>query len=67
MEFTTFQDMTRPGYVQYEHINTNNEIKTGKCNSTPKILKDGRIELSEKWEWTNGEKSKGESKIIELK
>jgi len=51
----------------YEHINTNNEIKKGKCNSTPKILKDGRIELSEKWEWTNGEKSKGESKIIEVK
>jgi len=51
----------------YEHINTNNEIKTGKCNSTPKILKDGRIELSEKWEWINGEKSKGESKIIEVK
>jgi hypothetical protein len=34
--------------------------------STPKILEDGRIELSEKWEWTNGEKSKGESKIIEI-
>jgi len=50
----------------YEHINTNNEIKTGKCNSTPKILKDGRIELSEKWEWTNGDKSKGESKIKEF-
>jgi len=51
----------------YEHININNEIKTGKCNSTPKILEDGRIELSEKWEWTNGEKSKGESKIIEIR
>ena len=49
------------------HININNEIKTGKCNSTPKILENGCIELSEKWEWTNGEKSKGESKIIEVK
>ena len=50
----------------YEHINIKNEVKTGKCNSTPKILKDGRIELSEKWEWTNGDKSKGESKIKEF-
>jgi len=49
------------------HININNEIKTGKCNSTPKILENGCIELSEKWEWTNAEKSKGESKIIEVK
>ena len=49
----------------YEHININNEIRTGKCNSIPQILEDGRIELLEKWEWTNGDKSKGESKIIE--
>jgi len=49
----------------YQHININNEIRTGKCNSTPKILEDGHIELLEKWEWTNGEKSKGESRIIE--
>ena len=47
-------------------ININNETKTGKCNSIPKILEDGRIELLEKWEWTNGDKSKGESKIIEI-
>jgi len=44
-----------------KYINDNFTI-----NSTPKILKDGRIELSEKWEWTNGDKSKGESKIIEI-
>ena len=49
----------------YEHININNEIRTGKCNSIPQIVEDGRIELLEKWEWTNGDKSKGESKIIE--
>jgi hypothetical protein len=30
-------------------------------------LPDGRIELNEKWEWTNGDKSKGKSKIIEIK
>jgi hypothetical protein len=51
----------------YEHVNNVNEIKTGKCNSTPKILENGLIELSEKWEWTSGDKSKGESKLIEVK
>ena len=50
----------------YEHININNETKTGICNSIPKILENGSIELLEKWEWTNGDKSKGESKIIEI-
>jgi hypothetical protein len=28
-------------------------------------MENGKIELSEKWEWTNGDKSKGESNIIE--
>jgi GNAT superfamily N-acetyltransferase len=50
----------------YEHININNETRTGKCNSSPKILENGYIELLEKWEWTNGDKSKGESKIKEI-
>ena len=47
----------------YQHINMNNEIKTGKCISIPKILENGKIELLESWEWTNGEK--GTSRIIE--
>jgi GNAT superfamily N-acetyltransferase len=51
----------------YEHINNENKTRTGKCNSMPILLEDGRIELEEKWEWTNGDKSKGESKIIEIK
>jgi len=49
----------------YLHLNKSHEIRTGKCRSTPQILEDGRIELLEKWEWTNGDKSRGESKIIE--
>jgi hypothetical protein len=49
----------------YVHINNENIIRTGECKSTPKVLENGKIELLEKWEWTNGDKSKGESKIIE--
>lgn len=51
----------------YEHINNKNETRTGKCISTPKILTNGLIALTEKWEWTNGDKSKGESRIMEIK
>lgn len=53
--------------MNYEHINQNNEIRTGKCRSTPEILNDGRIELLEDWKWTNGNGSKGKSKVIEIK
>ena len=52
--------------MNYEHINKNNETKTGRCHSISKILEDGRIELSKNWEWTNGDRSKGESKVIEI-
>jgi hypothetical protein len=52
-------------HFNYEHINNEKIIRTGECKSEPKKLNDGRIELKETWEWTNGDKSKGESKIIE--
>ena len=51
----------------YEHLNNKNEARTGKCISMPRILENGIIELEEKWEWTNGDRSKGESKIVEIK
>ncbi|MCL2178061.1 MAG: n-acetylglutamate synthase [Proteobacteria bacterium] len=50
----------------YQHINLHGEIRTGKCHSTPRILDDGRMELVEKWAWTNGDKSSGESTLIEV-
>ncbi|KOA19209.1 acetyltransferase (GNAT) family protein [Clostridium homopropionicum DSM 5847] len=50
----------------YQHINTGKQIRTGKCNSTPEILNDGRIKLFEEWEWTNGDISKGSSIIEEI-
>lgn len=29
------------------------------------ILKNGKLELAEKWQWLNGDKSDGESVIVE--
>ena len=49
----------------YQHINLSDQIRIGKCHSVPQILSDGRIELSEQWQWLNGDKSKGSSIVIE--
>lgn len=50
----------------YHHINRDMQIKTGKCHSVPALLENGKIELSEKWEWTSGDCSKGESLLVEV-
>lgn len=39
----------------YHHMNQNMEIKTGKCHSVPTVQENGKIELSEKWQWTSGD------------
>ena len=52
--------------MRYQHINENGELMTGKCFSTPEILPDGRIRLYEKWQWTSGDFSSGESIIEEV-
>lgn len=52
--------------MRYHHINRRGEIMTGICRSTPEILADGRIRLYEKWQWTSGDLSSGESVLEEL-
>ena len=52
--------------MRYQHIDVNGELKTGKCRSTPQITDDGRLRLYEKWEWTCGDRSSGESVIEEI-
>ena len=50
----------------YHHMNCDMQVKTGKCHSVPTILEDGKIELSEQWEWTNGDCSKGVTLLSEV-
>lgn len=50
----------------YHHINDKNEIMTGNCKSYPEILENGKVKLKEYWEWTSGDRSSGESIIIEI-
>ncbi len=53
--------------MRYQHLNKSGALMTGQCFSTPEILPDGRIRLYEKWQWTSGDLSSGESIIEELK
>lgn len=52
--------------MRYQHLNKSGELMTGKCFSTPEILEDGRIRLYEKWQWTSGDFSTGESIVEEI-
>ena len=52
--------------MRYSHVNSNGELMTGECVSTPEILPDNRIRLHEKWHWTSGDFSAGESIIEEI-
>ena len=52
--------------MRYEHVNTLGELMTGRCQSTPEYLIDGRIRLHERWQWTSGDGSSGESIVEEI-
>lgn len=52
--------------MRYQHLNADGELMTGECFSTPEILGDGRIRLAEKWHWTSGDFSAGDSVIEEI-
>lgn len=51
--------------MRYHQVNTHGEMMTGICRSTPEILPNGKIRLHEKWKWTAGDFSEGESVLEE--
>ena len=51
--------------MKYHQVNTNHVLMTGVCKSKPEVLNNGKIRLDETWEWTSGDKSKGNSIIEE--
>lgn len=52
--------------LRYHQVNTNGELMTGKCTSTPEVLENGKIRLHETWQWTSGDNSNGQSIIEEV-
>ncbi len=51
--------------MRYHQVNDKGELMTGICRSRPEILKSGKIRLHERWEWTSGDLSQGQSIIEE--
>jgi hypothetical protein len=51
--------------MRYHQINEKDELMTGVCQSKPEMLENGKIRLHETWEWTSGDRSKGQSIIEE--
>lgn len=52
--------------MRYHQINDKEKLMTGVCFSKPEKLVNGKIRLHESWEWTSGDKSKGQSIIEEI-
>ncbi len=52
--------------MRYHQVNDKGELMTGICFSKPEILANGKIRLHETWEWTSGDKSKGNSILEEI-
>lgn len=53
--------------MRYAHVNAGGDLMTGRCRSTPEVLADGRVRLHEKWQWTSGDESEGESMLEEIR
>lgn len=51
--------------MRYHQVNANGELMTGICRSQPELMPNGKIRLHEKWEWTSGDRSHGQSIIEE--
>jgi hypothetical protein len=45
--------------MRYHHVDPAGEFRTGRCQSRPEVLDDGRLRLHESWQWTNGDQSSG--------
>jgi hypothetical protein len=60
--------VSKEGSIQmnYHQINKDGLLMTGKCNSKPEKMDNGKIRLIESWQWTSGNLSKGRSVLEEV-
>ena len=52
--------------MRYHQVNTSGDLMTGKCQSIPEILSNGKMRLHETWQWTSGDNSTGHSIIEDI-
>jgi len=50
----------------YRHVNAAGEARTGECLSVIEAQADGHLRIRERWRWTCGDHSAGESEIEEV-
>jgi len=50
----------------YHHINTNGDLKIGKCLSSAILVENDKIKLFEEWQWLSDDLSSGTSELIEI-
>ena len=53
--------------LRYQHITTDGAIQTGTCISTPEVLPDGRLRLTEVYQSTSGNQAPGVSIAEEVR
>ena len=53
--------------MRYAHVNEAGELMTGVCHTEPEMLADGRLRLHERWRWTSGDQTAGESIVEEVR
>lgn len=63
---TVAQDGSNVLDMRYHHVNDKGDLMTGQCKSTPEVLSNGKLRMHEKWKWTSGDQSEGESVIEEV-
>jgi hypothetical protein len=52
--------------MRYHHVTADGAFRTGAAIATPELLSDGRVRLTEEWQWTNGDRSAGRSVVEEI-
>ena len=52
--------------MRYQHVSADGNFKSGRCESRPEVLSDGRLRLHERWQWTDGAVGQGESIVEEV-
>ena len=52
--------------MRYQHVSSDGNFKSGRCQSRPESLSDGRLRLHERWQWTDGAEGEGVSTIEEV-
>ncbi len=52
--------------MRYHQVNSDGKLMTGICRSKPDIMENGKIRLHEKWKWTSGDETGGESILEEI-